>query len=131
MTRPQDHRIGALAFSFYRTGQEREGGKLKMVWGKRTFKYADYGPYMDRLEKLLMAIECGNQRLLRRCPAQGTHECVRRLRACWRERPSENHRYPAHRGCHDRRIHFPFSVPPRYLISARPFRTPAIASTSI
>jgi hypothetical protein len=26
-----------------------------MVWGKRTFEYADYGPYMDRLEKLLMA----------------------------------------------------------------------------
>ncbi len=26
-----------------------------MVWGKRRFEYADYGPAMDLLEKLLMA----------------------------------------------------------------------------
>ena len=26
-----------------------------MVWGKRAFEYADYAPYMDRLERLLMA----------------------------------------------------------------------------
>ena len=26
-----------------------------MVWGKRRFAFADYKPYFDRLEKLLMA----------------------------------------------------------------------------
>jgi hypothetical protein len=27
----------------------------RMIWGKRRFESADYAPYMDRLEKLLMA----------------------------------------------------------------------------
>src|SRR5580693_8015272 len=28
---------------------------MTMIWGKRRFAYADYSPYFDRLEKLVMA----------------------------------------------------------------------------